>query len=108
MYSSKIAKITNELLPSSCEGKVDENKVVETINYADGSTLSLTFEMEKSAAGEEQMHPFSLIHEVDVDDEYYDDEEEDDLYVMVGDEENGFLIHRDVVDVYIAMQEESE
>lgn len=108
MYSSKIAKITNELLPSSWEGKVDENKVVETINYADGSTLSLTFEMEKSAAGEEQVHPFSLIHEVD-DDEYYDDEEEDDdIYVMVGDEENGFPIHRDVLDVYIAMQEESE
>ncbi len=109
MENSKVAAITNQLVPVKWAGDFDGKKLNEQVTYKDGTILN----MEVILSEEPQQNlaeffrptlPAQLLVEIEEEEE----EEENDLYVIVdGEDDCPIYCHRDVVDVYIECMADS-
>lgn len=111
MQKTKIAEITEKFIPIEWNGNFDGKKIIEKVEYQDGTILEMELKLSKARQASPSETFSGTIPQVliEIEDEYDDEEDdEDEIYVMVGDEENPELVHKDIVDVYIECMDDVE
>ena len=111
MQKTKIEAITEKFIPIEWTGNFDGKKIIEKVEYQDGTILEMELKLSKARQASPSETFSGTIPQVliEIEDEYDDEEDDDDeIYVMVGDEENPELVHKDIVDVYIECMDDVE
>lgn len=109
MQKTKIEAITEKFIPIEWTGNFDGKKIIEKVEYQDGTILEMELKLSKARQASPSETFSGTIPQVliEIEDEY-DDEDDDEIYVMVGDEENPELVHKDILDVYVECMEDVE
>ena len=110
MQKTKIEAITEKFIPIEWTGNFDGKKIIEKVEYQDGTILEMELKLSKARQASPSETFSGTIPQVliEIEDEYDEEEDDDEIYVMVGDEENPELVHKDIVDVYIECMDDVE
>lgn len=113
MEKSKIAEITEKFIPIEWNGNFDGKKVIEKVEYQDGTILEMELKLSKARQASPS-ETFSgtipqVLIDVEIEDDYDDEDDEDEeLYVLCGDKENPQLVHKDVMDLYLEVMDDDK
>ena len=110
MQKTKIEAITEKFIPIEWTGNFDGKKIIEKVEYQDGTILEMELKLSKARQASPSETFSGTIPQVliEIEDEYDEEEDDDEIYVMVGDEENPELVHKDILDVYVECMEDVE
>ena len=110
MQKTKIEAITEKFIPIEWTGNFDGKKIIEKVEYQDGTILEMELKLSKARQASPSETFSGTIPQVliEIEDEYDEEDDEEEIYVMVGDEENPELVHKDIVDVYIECMDDVE
>lgn len=100
MDYTKAAQFTKFSVPVKWSGEFDGTKMQEKITYRDGTELEINLCLSENS---EVTNNLENIYEQIQHHEYEDEEEIDECYVVVEENETSFLVHKDVLDVYMEL-----
>jgi len=106
MEYTKISQFTKFSVPIKWSGEFDGQKIQEKITYKDGTELEMFLELgDKNQIQNNLERLYSEHIQIEDVSEYEEDDEDDDCYVMVEENNKSFLVHKDILDVYLELIE---